>query len=455
MSNKTTLWWSSAAILLTVVAAQAQSSSPLTIQPSTNRVGINTTTPAYSLDVTGTVRATAFRGDGSLLVNLPSSGGPWTLTGVDIANANSGSVGVGTTTPATRFHVKGGTTTLEHAADPAKPLRLDGGSDALTVDLDWRAQSTTRATTRLKSNGSAPGSDWSHYWYVQNPWGTLQPMMRLHGGNWSLYVAGSLYTGGLPDVAENIWVSDPSIGPGDVVAIDRGEPRKNHPRIYDRLTVRKSSGRYDSDVLGVISSGAGLLLNSDPGALEHGKAWAAGQQPLTLAGRVPMKVSVENGPIAPGDRLVASSTPGVGMRATQAGMSVGIAAESFDGRGGDDPATILVFVNLAPTAATSRLRSQSGLDPEPAARGRAQLRNGEALIALSEGLVRLARAGRATVQLTPIGGWSPLYVAESGHNGALLVRTAGSDQAQEFFWELRGTDTETPSIASDTGGGRR
>jgi hypothetical protein len=167
-----------------------------------------------------------------------------------------------------------------------------------------------------------------------------------------------------------------------------------------------------------------------------------------------MKVSVENGPIAPGDRIVASSTPGVGMRATQAGMSVGIAAESFDGRSGDDPATILVFVNLAPTAAAPRVRGQSSYG-EPVARGQARLRNGEAVITLSESLVRLARAGRATVQLTPIGGWSPLYVAEPGHNGVLLVRTAGGDQAQAFFWELRGTDLESPSIAHDTGKGGR
>ena len=456
MSNKTTLWWSSAAILLTVVAAQAQSSSPLTIQPSTNRVGINTTTPAYTLDVNGTVRATAFRGDGSLLINLPSGSGPWTQSGTDIANTNSGSVGVGTATPSTRLHVKGGTTTLEHNADPAKPLRLDGGADALTLDLDWRSQSVTRATTRLRSNGSAPGSDWSQFWYVQNPWGTQQPMMRLNGGNWSLYLAGSLYTGGLPDVAENIWVSDPTIGPGDLVAIDRGEPRKHHPRIYDRLTVRKASGRYDPDVLGVISSGAGLLLDSDPAALEHGKPSAAGQQPLALAGRVPVKVSTENGPIAPGDRIVASSSPGVGMRATQGGMSVGIAAESFDGHQGDDPGTILVFVNLAPTAAAPRGRGQSRLDDETTGRGHAQLRNGEAVIALSSTLVTLARTGRAAVQVTPIGGWSPLYVAESGHNGALVVRSApGGNAAQAFFWEMRTVDGEAPSVALDTVRGGR
>jgi hypothetical protein len=36
---------------------------------------------------------------------------------------------------------------------------------------------------------------------------------------------------------------------------------------------------------------------------------------LALAGRVPVKVSAENGKIQPGDLLVASSTPGHAMRA--------------------------------------------------------------------------------------------------------------------------------------------
>src|SRR2546428_4221183 len=63
-----------------VDSARAQSASPLSIQPQTGRVGIGTSTPAFSLDVAGTVNATGFRGDGSQLSNLPAAS-QWTANG--------------------------------------------------------------------------------------------------------------------------------------------------------------------------------------------------------------------------------------------------------------------------------------------------------------------------------------------------------------------------------------
>lgn len=64
-----------AAVLILAWSAYLHAqSSPLTVQPSTGRVGVGVTNPAYPLDVTGTVNATSFREDGAQLTNLPGGG---------------------------------------------------------------------------------------------------------------------------------------------------------------------------------------------------------------------------------------------------------------------------------------------------------------------------------------------------------------------------------------------
>ncbi len=69
------------AALLAAFASNLHAQSPLTVQPSTGRVGVGNTNPTETVDVTGTVKATNFKGDGSLLTNLPQAG-QWT-TSVD------------------------------------------------------------------------------------------------------------------------------------------------------------------------------------------------------------------------------------------------------------------------------------------------------------------------------------------------------------------------------------
>jgi hypothetical protein len=51
--------------------------------------------------------------------------------------------------------------------------------------------------------------------------------------------------------------------------------------------------------------------------------------PVALAGRIPVKVSAENGRVKAGDFLTASSIPGVAMKATKAGPIIGQALQDF------------------------------------------------------------------------------------------------------------------------------
>jgi len=73
---------------------------------------------------------------------------------------------------------------------------------------------------------------------------------------------------------------------------------------------------------------------------------AAGSTPVALTGRVYVRCSTENGPIAPGDLLTTSSTPGRAMRADDRercfGAVIGKAMGSLDG----DQGLVLVLVNL-------------------------------------------------------------------------------------------------------------
>ena len=73
-----------------------------------SNVGIGMSTPAYPLDISGTVRATAFVGSGAGLTGLavPS---PWTTITSNAVIAAGSNVGIGTNTPVAALHVVGNT----------------------------------------------------------------------------------------------------------------------------------------------------------------------------------------------------------------------------------------------------------------------------------------------------------------------------------------------------------
>jgi len=102
---------------------------------------------------------------------------------------------------------------------------------------------------------------------------------------------GNLYGPGA-DLAELIHAAELLVA-GDVVEIDP---------LADE-TVRKSTLAYSTRVIGVVSTDPGIILSKERGDV-----------PLAISGRVPVKVTTENGPILRGDLLTTSSTPGRAMR---------------------------------------------------------------------------------------------------------------------------------------------
>jgi hypothetical protein len=133
------------------------------------------------------------------------------------------------------------------------------------------------------------------------------------------------------DLAEVYYSNDPSVGPGDVVRLDSSI----------KAGVKKTSQAYDSGALGIVSTRPGNVLGDDQMAGATGTPVL-----LALSGRIPVNVSMENGPIKAGDYLTSSSTPGYAMKATQPGQMIGKAMEDFDGNNPNSKGNILVFANL-------------------------------------------------------------------------------------------------------------
>jgi len=113
--------------------------------------------------------------------------------------------------------------------------------------------------------------------------------------------------------------------PGDVVIVD---PEHDE---HVALTTRA----YDPMVAGIIATKPGMLLDADT---------TGGS--VVLVGRVPTKVTTENGPIHRGDVLVTASKPGYAMRGDPQKIQIGMVIGKAMGELDDGDGTIVVLVNL-------------------------------------------------------------------------------------------------------------
>jgi hypothetical protein len=236
--------------------------------------------------------------------------GPFTSTGPNqfLVRA-AGGVGINTTAPLPGGLTLGAPGKLTFGAQTRQMIDL-WGAEQYGIGV----QSGTVYFRTAPGSGAYAwflGGSHSDAQYDPGPGGVRQ--MRLEGtGN--LFVRGSVNPGGA-DFAEML-PAEPGLEAGDVLAIGPD----------GQLTLATTP--YQDTVAGVYSTKPGLVGGAADGDSTEGKV------PLAVAGVVPVKVTAENGPIKPGDRLTSSSTAGHAMRASRervvVGVVIGKALEAFD-----------------------------------------------------------------------------------------------------------------------------
>ncbi len=234
----------------------------------------------------------------------PAGDGFWNGGGGDLTYVG-GNVGVGTADPEDPFqtsrflHLRGRT----------------GVSYAGTVGLVFDNPVADSVWTLAMDNNGAIGFVKSG----EGPDTVTVPKLRITGGS---------------DIAEPFDVAGDTVVPGMVVSIDPARPGE--------LAV--STAAYDGKVAGIISGANGVEVGM---TLTQEGTIADGAHPVALTGRVWCWCDADaSGPIAPGDMLTTSDTPGHAMKAADAnrtnGAGIGKAMTSLEsGRG-----LVLVLVNL-------------------------------------------------------------------------------------------------------------
>ncbi len=239
-------------------------------------------------------------------------------------------------TPGTRgtvFNVdyKGLLTVSPSDADNTKAIVIDTEESTAGQSV-FEIVSDVTTNDSLKLHAEADGS------LFVSLSGTQTTVALCHANNGQVTNDEIVDCSGAPsDVAEYFGTRDASIEAAEVVVgAEDATPMHLDGMHTSKAWVNKTSKPYDNRILGVISTSPAAVYGDEIFSPEENP------RPVALVGRVPVKVSLENGPIQKGDYLTSSSTPGFAMKSTRPGMVIGQALSGYDGNG---EAKVMVFVN--------------------------------------------------------------------------------------------------------------
>lgn len=271
----------------------------------------------------------------------------------------TGNVGIGTISPGTKLHVY--STGGAYATHTLRIQRDSGDVHAGTWDVKtamggiFQIQDVISNTLPLYIWKGAPSSSLMVGASGNVGIGTSDPTAKLHVyGNIKAVLtdidgaspANMRYNTSTNEIGYDIaelFNTIEEVEPGDLLVIDETET----------LKLRKSSRPYEKGIIGVVSGSPAILFEGSrleiapqPGIFSKGT-----KPPISLAGRIKCKVSLENGPIEKGDLLTSSSMPGYAMKATDRdrsfGAIVGKALEKFNGGpDGEERGEIIVLIAL-------------------------------------------------------------------------------------------------------------
>jgi len=189
-------------------------------------------------------------------------------------------------------------------------------------------------------------------------------------------------------------------------------------------------------IMGIVSTKPGFILGRN----------ATSTYPIALSGRVPTKVSGENGAIHVGDLVALSSTPGVAAKAVQNGNVVGIALEDYANA---EIGMIQVFVSPHWDGSFSSMSAPSGSSGSSAPVGK----QGFADIAAGTKNVEVHFASLAAypnIRVTPYGQVDGVWwVEQMTDSGFRIVMAQEQAHDVRFGWEAVPSQTGDVLYNSD------